>query len=61
MDCFTDFYEQLERLTAIPEPEVDENGNAIGDAFTVDISNPQTTPVYFEKVDQFTSMLVSFY
>lgn len=61
MDCFTDFYEQIDRLTAIPEQELDESGNLIKDDFTVDISNPQTTLEYFEKVDQFTSMLVSFY
>lgn len=61
MDCFTDFYEQLDRLTVIPAPEVDENGNLIEDNYTVDISNPNTTLEYFEKVDRYTSLLVSFY
>ena len=60
MDCFTDFYERLEMLTAAPEIELDENEEPIVDDFTSDISQG-ITEEYFDKVDQASSMLLNFF
>ena len=61
MDCFTDFYERLEMLTAIPEPELDEEGNPIiVEDFTTDLSNGISVE-YFDKVDHASTMLRDFY
>ena len=59
MECFTEFYERLEALTALPinNKEVDAKEEVI----TVDISNPEITIDYFNKVDYLSSILVSFY
>ena len=59
MECFTEFYERLEALTALPinNKEVDVKEEVI----TVDISNPEITIDYFNKVDYLSSILVSFY
>ena len=60
MDCFTDFYERLDILTAAPEIELNENGEPIVDDFTSDISQG-ITEEYFDKVDQASSMLLNFF
>lgn len=61
MDCFTDFYERLEALTTIPEPELDEEGNPIvAEDFKSDLSFG-ISEGYFEKVDHASTTLVSFY
>ena len=60
MDSFTDFYERLALLTTPQEPELDENGEPIVDEFTSDLSYGITVD-YFDKVDQASSMLLSFF
>lgn len=61
MDCFTDFYERLEALTTIPEPELDEEGNPIDEEdFKSDLSLEINEP-YFDKVDHASTTLVQFY
>lgn len=61
MDCFTDFYERLEALTTIPEPELDEEGNPIEEEdFKSDLSFG-ISEEYFEKVDHASTTLVNFY
>ena len=61
MDCFTDFYDRLEALTTIPEPELDEEGNPIVEEdFKSDLSYG-IEEAYFEKVDHASTTLVSFY
>ena len=60
MDCFTDFYERLDILTSAPEIELDENGEPIIDDFTSDLSSG-ITEEYFDKIDQASSMLLSFF
>ncbi len=61
MDCFTDFYERLEALTTIPEPELDEEGNPIDEEdFKSDLSLGINEP-YFDKVDHASTTLVQFY
>lgn len=61
MDCFTDFYERLEALTTIPEPELDEEGNPIDEEdFKSDLSLG-INESYFDKVDHASTALVQFY
>ena len=50
MDCFTDFYERFEAMTAVSEPGLDENRDAHIDEMTSDLSEG-ITEEYFEKVD----------
>lgn len=59
MDCFTDFYERLDILTTIQEPELDENGEPLVDEFTSDLS-AGIAEEYFEKVDQASSLLLNY-
>lgn len=61
MDCFTDFYERLEALTTILEPERDEEGYPIDE---LDIKSDLSFGIsehYFEKVDHASTTLVNFY
>lgn len=61
MDCFTDFYERLEALTTIPEPELDKEGNPIDEEdFKSDLSLGINEP-YFNKVDHASTTLVQLY
>ena len=60
MDCFTDFYERLDILTTIQEPELDEIGEPLVDEFTSDLS-AGIAEEYFEKVDQASSLLLNFF
>ncbi|MBR1699671.1 MAG: hypothetical protein IJ714_07805 [Bacteroidales bacterium] len=61
MDCFTDFYEHLEALTTIPEPELDEDGNPlVEEDFKSDLSFG-IEESYFDKVDHASTTLVQFY
>ena len=60
MECFTDFYELLETLVQPPVIEQDDEQGSLNDVFTNDLSEG-IEESYFEKVDQTTSMLLSFY
>lgn len=61
MDCFTEFYERLEALTVIPEPEVDEEGKVIMEEdLTSDLSFG-IEERYFDKIDHASSTILSFY
>ena len=68
MDSFKEFYERLEMLKAAEQPEetvvTDEYGNKkirYEEELTVDLSYSGVTPEYFEKVDNASSWLISFY
>lgn len=61
MDCFTDYYEQLERLTAIPEPEVDEYGNPIPVENDMTDLSAEIDESYFNKIDHASSSIQFFY
>ena len=60
MECITDFYELLETLVQPPVIEQDDEQGSLNDVFTNDLSEG-IEESYFEKVDQTTSMLLSFY
>ena len=60
MESFVDFYERMESLTRIPEMPYDSEDTE-SDEIMVDISNEDITQEYYNKIDYFTSMLVSFY
>jgi len=60
MECFTEFYELLENLT---QPPVIEEGDELGivdDDFKSDLS-ADINEKYFDKIDQASSMILSFY
>lgn len=61
MDCFTDYYEQLERLTTIPEPEFDEYGKPIVAKNVVTDLSAGINESYFNKVDNASSRIQFFY
>lgn len=61
MDCFTEFYERLEALTQEPVVDEDEELDAvIEDNLKSDLSSG-IEESYFEKIDQASSMILSFY
>lgn len=60
MDCFTDFYERLDALTLVNEPQLDENEEPLEEDITSDLSFGISED-YFDKVDQASSQLYSFY
>jgi hypothetical protein len=59
MECFTDFYERLEALTVLPTNNSTDDTE--DDVITVDISNPNISIDYFNKIDHLSSVLVAFY
>lgn len=60
MESFIDFYERMESLTKIPEKPIDSEDVGY-DVITVDISSEDITLDYYNKIDYYSSMLVSFY
>lgn len=60
MECFTEFYELLESLTQPPVIEEDSEQGIIDDDFKSDLST-DIEEKYFDKIDQASSMVVSFY
>lgn len=68
MDSFKEFFERLEMLKVAEQPErivtADDYGNdeiTYEDEITVDLSESGVTPEYFDKVDNASSWLISFY
>ena len=61
MDCFKDYYEQLDRLSMIPHTMASNNDNFVANELTVDISDSRITQDFFDKVEHYTSMLVLFF
>ena len=60
MESFIDFYERMESLTRIPEKNSDGE-DAEYEVITVDVSNEEVTLDYYNKIDYYSSLLVSFY
>lgn len=60
MECFAEFYELLENLTQPPVIEGDNELGIIGDDFKSDLSTG-IDEKYFDKIDQASSMIMSFY
>lgn len=60
MDCFTEFYELLETLAQPPVIAEDDEQGYNDDVFMNDLSEG-IEESYFEKIDQATSMVLSFY
>ncbi len=60
MECFTEFYELLESLTQPPVIEEDSDQGIIDDDFKSDLST-DIEEKYFDKIDQASSMILSFY
>lgn len=60
MECFTEFYELLENLTQPPVVEEDDELGIIDDTFKSDLS-AGIEEAYFNKIDQASSMIFSFY
>ena len=60
MECFTEFYELLETLAQPPVIAEDDEQGYHDDVFMSDLSEG-IEESYFEKIDQATSMLLSFY
>ena len=60
MECFTEFYELLEKLTQPPVIEEDDELGTIDDDFKSDLSTG-IDEKYFDKIDQASSMILSFY
>ncbi len=60
MECFAEFYELLENLTQPPVIEGDDELGIIGDDFKSDLSTG-IDEKYFDKIDQASSMIMSFY
>ena len=60
MDCFNEFYERLEALTQPPVVEDDEELEIIDESFKSDLS-VGIDEKYFDKIDQASSMILSFY
>ena len=60
MECFTEFYELLETLAQPPMLEEDDDQGYLDDVFMNDLSEG-IEESYFEKIDQATSMVLSFY
>ncbi len=60
MVCFTEFYELLETLAQPPVIEEDVEQGCFEDVFMNDLSEG-IEESYFEKIDQATSMILSFY
>lgn len=60
MECFTEFYKLLETLVQPPVIEEDDNQGYFNDVFMNDLSEG-IEESYFEKIDQATSMIMSFY
>ena len=60
MDCFNEFYERLEALTQPPVVEDDDELEIIDDSFKSDLS-VGIDEKYFDKIDQASSMILSFY
>ena len=60
MDCFNEFYERLEALTQPTVVEDDDELEIIDDSFKSDMS-VGIDEKYFDKIDQASSMILSFY
>lgn len=60
MECFTEFYELLENLTQPTVIEEDDELGTIDDDFKSDLSTG-IDEKYFDKIDQASSMILSFY
>ena len=60
MECFTEFYELLENLTQPPVIDEDDELGTIDDDFKSDLSTG-IDEKYFDKIDQASSMILSFY
>lgn len=60
MECFTEFYELLETLAQPPVIEENDEQGYFDDVFMNDLSEG-IEESYFEKIDQATSMILSFY
>ncbi len=60
MECFTEFYEVLETLTQPPVIEDEDAQETIDDDFKIDLSTG-IDEKYFDKIDQASSMILSFY
>ena len=60
MECFTEFYELLESLTQPPVIEEEDGLETIDEDFKIDLSTG-IDEKYFDKIDQASSMILSFY
>lgn len=60
MECFTEFYELLESLTQPPVIEEEDGLETIDEDFKIDLSTG-IDEKYFDKIDQASSMVLSFY